>query len=161
MEGEQGSPPRSWNTHALLTREALRSLSRIELSSELVVTDLTDFLNRAGRELRELIRDYRRRLGRIGGEPGRSEGVPEVVRSEADFLAAVQLNPKIALHYVRLLTPEEVSPDAPHNPSREGPPAALYLETPFLSALKAFDVLFTFSDEPDWGMDQDLFAVDG
>jgi hypothetical protein len=139
----------------------MRSLSGVDLRTELVVTDLRDFLDRAETELREAIQEYWGQLGRISGESGGCASRPGEIRSEADFLGAVQLNPRICLQYVRLPTPEEVSPDAPHNPSRDGPPAAPYLDTPLRSTLTVLDVLFTFSDEPDWGMDQDLFVVDG
>jgi hypothetical protein len=54
-----------------------------------------------------------------------------------------------------------MSSSAGHNPSREGPPGNAYVDTVVGESLPAREILATFSDEPDWGMDQDLFTVDG
>jgi hypothetical protein len=49
--------------------------------------------------------------------------------------------------------------EAGHNQSREGPFGNAYVDTPLGQRLTAREILAVFSDEPDWGMDQDLFSI--
>ncbi len=98
------------------------------------------------------------------------------------FLRALKLNPTLSIPYVRVLRPEEVPPGTPHSTGRSGPggalrpgeaevaamapqtpacrPSGAYLPMLPGESISAREILTTFSDEPDWGMDQDLFAVE-
>ena len=87
-------------------------------------------------------------------------GPAEEIRTVDRFLDAMRISPQTALHYVRIRGVDEVSGDAAHDPSRSGPPGGSYVETGRNKAMTARDVLCTFSDEPDWGMDQDLFLIE-
>ena len=123
------------------------------------MTDLADFLDTARSELPELVQWYWGLLDEKAGSLHRSEDVPPHVGTVGDFLAVMQLNPRITFEYSRLLGPEEVNTDGSHDPSREGPPGGLYIPTRLGTTLSAYQILFTYSDEPDWGMDQDLFEI--
>lgn len=151
--------PFSWSSHALLTRAGLRSFDHSGLKESVNVVDLVEFLDEARSDLPELVRWYWRLLDRKAGSLTQNEDTPPDVRSVADFLSVMQLNPAINFEYARLLDPEEVDPDAPHDPSRDGPPGGLYIPTCLGTSISAFQILFTYSDEPDWGMDQDLFEL--
>lgn len=160
-EGPLREPPAaSWSTHALLTRAALKSFPWPRLEDPVIVTGIEDFLQRAKPELTALILWYWGLLAKRAGSPSRMERPPENVRTEADFLSVLKLHPNTTLEYVRLSSPGEVDPHSPHDPSRDGPPGALYLDSPVGTAITAYQVLFTYSDEPDWGMDQDLFRLE-
>ena len=63
------------------------------------------------------------------------------------------------MHYVRAVRPDEKTSGMPHDQSRDGPPGSAYISAVPGEPIRAFEVLSTFSDEPDWGMDQDLFLV--
>lgn len=152
----------SWNTHALITRAALKGAAIQAPEHSVAVVSLSDFVGAAQKDILEVVQWY---WDRVEHESGTLPPAPKVKTSppasEADFVRLIQINPRAGFSYVRLLQPQEVSLDAQHDPSRDGPPGALYVETAFGSQLPARDVLFTFSDEPDWGMDQDLFAQQG
>jgi len=57
------------------------------------------------------------------------------------------------------MRPNEVDPNTPHHESRKGPPAGMYANTADGEEMAVIEVIATFADEPDWGMDQDLFTV--
>ncbi len=154
----------SWNTHALITRAALSTAKIPRLDDSIPVIALEAFLPLAIEPLRDLLKWYYELLDRkVQGVPskrGKVAEIPKEILTTRDFLAALRLNVSRPLHYVRVLRPEEISPDTPHDPSRSGPPGGMYVETGQQETIQAREVLCTFSDEPDWGMDQDLFPVE-
>ncbi|MDQ7782111.1 MAG: hypothetical protein RDU20_04480 [Desulfomonilaceae bacterium] len=150
----------SWSTHALLTYGALKSFHDRGLDDGTRVTPIEDFLQYAGPGLGTIMGWYWGLLDKKSGSARPSARPPETFSDEAEFLAALHLNPKTRLHYVKLRPPEEIDPDSPHDVSREGPPGDLYQTTDFGTEITGREILFTYADEPDWGMDQDLFAVE-
>lgn len=152
----------AWNTHALLTRGALlSSFHWPRHDEEASIVHLTEFLRLVQRELPALLRWYWDLLARKNGDcvAGR-EDPRSSVETVAHFLHVMKLNPGTSLHHVRLRPPEEVPLDALHDPGRDGPPGRLYEETRLHETITAGEILFTFCDEPDWGMDQDLFQME-
>ncbi len=150
---------RSWNTHALLTRAAVRSSDEAHLGELVEIVGIKDFLSRAHREVVGIIETYDRSIRLKSGAP-----VPNVlqepdVSTSASFLRRLKLHPSFQLHPVRALTPSEVSPGATHDPSRSGPPGGMYVPMRPGETMPAGEVLATFSDEPDWGMDQNLYPI--
>lgn len=152
-------PALSWNTHCLLTRAALQTSAVAGLDQETPVTALEDFLVQSSAELPSILSRYWASLAAKVGKPRRTEPGRRPPRTAEDFLLALGLKPGVPIHYVRTLRPEEMPPDALHNQSREGPPGNAYLDAPVGDSLTAREILATFSDEPDWGMDQDLFSM--
>lgn len=149
----------SWNTHCLLTRAALLS-SKFDLSETVAVTALEDFLSRAEVQVTEIALRYRQQVRRkSGASNGSSPLNAHEIRTWADFAAALGLNPRLDLQYVRALKQEEIPVGSAHDPAREGPLGGMYVETTRLVPIEAGEILCTFADEPDWGMDQDLFPV--
>jgi hypothetical protein len=154
---------RSWNTHALMTRAALSTVNAPRLDDSIPVIALDAFLSISKDPLQQVLKWYYELLNRkvhgVAGKTGASSEIPKEILAIGDFLAALKLNVNCPLQYVRVLRPEEISPEAPHDPSRAGPPGEMYVETGQGEAIQAREVLCTFSDEPDWGMDQDLFPI--
>jgi hypothetical protein len=154
---------RSWNTHALITRAALSTVNAPRLDDLIPVVALEAFLSIAKDPLREVLKWYYELLDRkvqgAAAKRGAISEIPKEILTTEDFLAVLKLNVNCPLQYVRVLKPEEISPDTPHDPSRAGPPGDMYVEAGQEEAIQAREVLCTFSDEPDWGMDQDLFSV--
>ena len=157
------SAMRSWNTHALITRAALSTVNGPRLDDSIPVVALEAFLSIAKDPLRDVLKWYCELLDRkvqgAAAKRGAISEIPKEILTAGDFLAALKLNVNCPLQYVRVLKPEEISPDEPHDPSRAGPPGGMYVETGQQEAIQAREILWTFSDEPDWGMDQDLFSV--
>jgi hypothetical protein len=157
------SAMRSWNTHALITRAALSSVNAPRLDDSIAVIALEAFLSIAKDPLREVLKWYYELLDRkvqgAAAKSGTISDIPRGILTTADFLAALRLNAHCPLQYVRTLRPEEISSDTPHDTSRAGPPGGMYVETGQEEAIQTREILCTFSDEPDWGMDQDLFSV--
>jgi len=157
------SAMRSGNSHALITRAALSTINAPRLDDSIPVIALEAFLSLAKDPLREVLKWYYELLDRkvqgTAAQRGAIAEIPKEILTTADFLAALKLNVNCPLQYVRVLSPEEISPDAPHDPSRAGPPGGIYVQTRQAEAIQAREILCTFSDEPDWGMDQDLFSV--
>jgi len=130
------------------------------LEAGVSVLALEEFLKQTRRELPALVRWYWDLLAVKCGMANRAPTPPDEIRDEAGFLAAIRLNPNLPLHYIRAVRPDEVHPDAGHDASRSGPPSAGYVSAGEGEILTASEVLATFSDEPDWGMDQDLFPIE-
>lgn len=151
--------PISWNTHALLTRAALHSERSAPLDCRLSVVPLEEFLSETKGHLQVIVKWYWGLLERKSGIPLQdSEPLAEIATRES-FIRVLRLNPNAQFHYVRVLRPDEVPRGTPHDPSRNGPPGAAYAVTRGDEVVRPRDVLETYSDEPDWGMDQDLFAI--
>lgn len=157
------SEMRSWNTHALITRAAFSASNLPRLKEPVTVIALEIFLTLAKSTLPEVIKWHNSLLDRkvlgTAREMVVRPRIPDTILTHRDFLTAFKLNANQPVHYVRVLSPEEVSPDTPHDPSRAGPPGGTYAETEQGEIIQAKDVLSTFSDEPDWGMDQDLLSL--
>ncbi len=149
----------SWNTHAILTRTALESVEPGPLDGRIPVLPLEDFLYTVRKGIRFLIGWYWETLGRKTGTRAAVWAIPKDVGTVEQFLRALKLNPSLTMHYVRVMRPEEVGPAAPHSARRSGPPGGAYMPTPHGEPISAREILCTFSDEPDWGMDQDLFLI--
>jgi len=149
----------SWNTHCVLTRVALKSARVSLLNDEVATVRLEDFLASARDRLPDVLNWYWGLIGKKSGLAGQCWRLSGEVRTVADFLEAMRLNPNVSFHYVRALMPEEAPPHAPHDQSREGPPGTSYAPMSLGEMIPAKEVLSAFSDEPDWGMDQDLFPI--
>lgn len=151
--------PISWNTHCLITR--LASLPRFTKNpgEPITVIPLEEFLDKCRNELSSLARLSREKIYlQLGLKPLEEPlGVGPV--SVEDFFRQFRLNPSTKIGYVTVFEFEQVGAHVQHDPSREGPPGHSYIDTDLGSQIWAMDVYATYSDEPDWGMDQDVFFV--
>ena len=154
------SPKLSWNTHSIVTRAALDSIKAPQINEEIPVVRLEDFLSCAHVELRELARRHIELLSRKNGQTLTSNPIPSRILTVEDFLVAFRLNPCRPIFYVKVLRPEKVPWDSPHDACRSGPPGGTYIPNVEAERIIALEILVTFSDEPDWGMDQDLFDIE-
>lgn len=153
-------PELSWNTHALMTLAALRFQGSGVLDRPIRVVPLEELLEAVAKPLNNVFRSYWNLLWRkVKGAPDRGAARTEI-KTVRDFLEALRANPFLQISYVRVATPKEVPSRASHCVLREGPPGGTYVETKEGSEVRVRDILSTFSDEPDWGMDDDLFSID-
>ncbi len=140
-----------------MTQAALGQEYASILDKNVQVTPLQDFLSATRNALPSLVKWYWELLEvKVNGSSPRCPA-PSQIRTPDQFLGALRLAPDHRIHYVRLATPEEVSPDSDHDQSRSGPPRSGHIETALDEKISVNQVLCTFSDEPDWRMDQDLF----
>ena len=154
------APGLSWNTHALLTLAALPLERFAVLERPVTVVPLEELLEAVPNPLSNVFRLYWNSLWRkVKGAPNQGVARKET-KTVTDFWEAIRANPLLQINYVRVAAPEEVAVDASHSVLREGPPGGTYLETKVGSEVTVREVLSTFSDEPDWGMDDDLFSID-
>jgi hypothetical protein len=151
--------PRSWNTHAILTRAAFVTAQAPWLHDSVPVVSLKDFLAESRGALTDLLKTYWMRLASKTGASSPDDH-PEEIRRAADLVRALRLNPDIGFPSVRLMLASEIDPETPHDMSRKGPPGGMYLATCNGESMEVLEVIATFSDEPDWGMDQDLFQIE-
>jgi hypothetical protein len=153
----------SWNAHTLVTLAALGRHPNGELDQHVSVIPLEDFLSEAGSKVGNLVHQARTLIaaknGRLEVDPGEAL-VPEI-KTEEDLLRGLELNPSYRIPYVRTLRPDEIQSHAPHDQIRSGPPAPCYIPTAAGETVTGLEVLAAFADEPDWGMDQELFLVEG
>ncbi|HTY23824.1 MAG TPA: hypothetical protein VMC85_11870 [Desulfomonilaceae bacterium] len=147
----------SWNTHYLLTRIALKSCRITSVTDKTNVMKLDEFIALAREDLPQVIAAYSGLPSARSEEAARSRPDVMEINSPGDLMAQLRLNPKTVISYVRALKPEEVSSRVEHDTSRSGPPSASYVQTENEESIEISEVMATFSDEPDWGMDQNLF----
>jgi hypothetical protein len=120
---------------------------------------LEEFLETAGPAMTSIVSWYWDLLAlkAVGKDLPRPDSVE--LRTQEDFIKAARLNPSYTLPSARALRPEEMPRDAGHDTSRAGPPGHSYVPTSVREEITGIDILNTYADEPDWGMDQDLFVV--
>ncbi|AFM26386.1 hypothetical protein [Desulfomonile tiedjei] len=151
--------PRSWNTHALLTRMALDEDHESMLRSQVQVTAIEEFFTRAQDDIARSAKLFRDLVSEKTGCKS-IETKLSSHPSATQILETLRLNPTYMFSYVRILRPEEVSPLTLHDPGRNGPPGGMYVPTAQGTDISVIDILSTYADEPDWGMDQNLFPID-
>ncbi len=145
----------SWNTHYLITRAAVRNCASAPLSDRAKITSLEEFLALAGEDLSDVIDENLD----LPDEQIHRGSNPKVA-TPGDLMIALKLNPKATIPYVRAIEPEKVRGISGHDMSRSGPPAPSYEQTTGQDRMKISEIFATFSDEPDWGMDQELFGIE-
>ncbi|MEJ2718857.1 MAG: hypothetical protein P8182_17295 [Deltaproteobacteria bacterium] len=150
----------SWNTHALLTYAALQSQRARLLETECLVTGLEDFLSAASSSLHRIIQWYSRLLDCNRDKSISTSVPPSDIRTVDQFVEALKIRPDYSIRYVKVVSPDAVPSKMAHDPSRLGPPGGSYIDTEYQERVSALDILATFSDEPDWGMDQGLFLIE-
>ncbi len=150
----------SWNTHALLTLGAMRSEMSPLLARDVPVTRLEDFLASVREQMRPVVQWYQGLPNHEAKNSGLRDRQRGEIRSVDQFLEAMRINPGTPIPYVTIRGVDEVFANAEHDSSRSGPPGGSYVGTEVNRMVSAREVLCTFSDEPDWGMDQDLFLIE-
>jgi hypothetical protein len=128
------------------------------LRSHTQVVTIEEFFSRTAKDIAQIVELFRNMVSEKSGckiiEKKLSSN-PSVT----DILETLKLNPTYVFPYVRILRPDEISPCTPHDPGRSGPPGRMYVPTVQGTDISVPDILATYADEPDWGMDQDLFPV--
>ena len=145
----------SWNTHYLITHAAVRDCAAAALNDSVRIMSLEEFLALAGEDLQDVIAANLR----LPGEQTRGEN-KVTISTPGDLLIALKLNPKTTIPYVRAIEPEQTRGLSVHDMSRSGPPALSYAQTTEGEQMRVSEIFATFSDEPDWGMDQELYNIE-
>lgn len=149
----------SWNTHALITGFSTSDFFRSQPVKPVIVLPMEEFIHVSRDELLSLGEFFQGELhGRLGLESTLSTFCDRL-ESVEDFFRLFRHNPGTRLSYVRVFHVDELSPYVNHDQSRQGPPGHSYVPVDPGSQSLAEDVFVTYSDEPDWGMDQDVFSI--
>ena len=158
MNSKSTSTKISWNTHALITREALHSPWTSFLDEYTIVVPLEDFLAASQKELPNIVSWYWDLLAQKAN--GYAVPTPDYKKAVtmAHFVKALRLKPNYQIPYIRILRRNELPTNVGHDQSRSGPPGGAHVPTSFGELISMREVLSTFSDEPDWEMDQGLFS---
>lgn len=149
--------PISWNTHSIITTFALAECK--DLYAPVQITPLEDFLSKAQEAVKMTMEWHRRLIAKKTGSYHPLETNSQI-RSWSDFLRSAWLNPDTELHYVVTVPPKDGQPESDHNPSRSGPPGNSYVNMTIGDHARIIEILGVYSDEPDWGMDQELAKID-
>lgn len=147
----------SWNTHSIISRIA--TLNSIDDKEKLTVTPIDTLIKVSGEALSQAAHRFRSQLYRELGLPLNLGNDCQQIITPLDFLRCFRLNPITKFRYVRVMEVEETLPDMIHDPSRDGPPGHSYIDTQLETHISPDAVFLTYSDEPDWGMDQELFSI--
>jgi hypothetical protein len=149
-----------WNTHALLTYHSLIGIADEALHRRIPVASLESFLFIAAPRLEDLFRRYWKLF--LNRELiGVSHRELERALDNQGFLLASGLHPDYQISYVRLVGNPDALGGSHYNTSRLGPPRKEYQDVKCDDgdAMSVLEILCTYSDEPDWGMDQGLFSI--
>jgi hypothetical protein len=150
--------PRSWNTHALLTRMALDRNDQPLLRSHVQVITIEEFFTLARDDVGHSVKLFRHMVSEKTGCKSIETNL-SLQPSGIEIVETLRLNPTYVFSYVRILRPEEISPLTRHDPGRTGPPGGMYIPTAQGTDISVMEILSTYADEPDWGMDQNLFPI--
>jgi hypothetical protein len=150
----------TWNCHDLITRLALSSRRFAWLDQRISIVPLEDFLVKADSRLIDIVNRHRRAVARKGGGTAQPLSNTAKIRSLRDFLTGLLLNPDYVIPYVRAKLPHEIPGHARYGYETSSPYCPSYALTGIAETIRLYDVLCTFSDEPDWGMDQGLFSME-
>lgn len=157
----------AWECHYLITDQALQAPAERAIAEQKVpVEALESFLKTEGPGLAREVAGYYDWLD-VHGVPGRHarRRFDPATPTRAAFLAALRLNPRTAVPYVVRLLPSDTPPERgiplkdvsaylkPHPPLEQR-----FIAAPPGAELTVREVLRTYSDEPDWGMDRDLWS---
>lgn len=149
----------SWNTHSLITWFAASRYFGANPGLPVKVTSIESLIDDSRDDLSKLAESFQHLLYHKLGIGKQHIPVKRDIVSLGDFLDSFRLNPGTQIQYVRVFDPAESNSEMTHDPSREGPPGHSYYPTNLGSEIPAFAIYCTFSDEPDWGMDQEIFTI--
>ena len=149
----------SWNTHALITSFSTSDFFRDHPVKPVIVLPMEEFIHESRDELLSLGKHFHRELH---GRLGLKLTLPtfcDRLESARDFFRLFRYNPESRLSYVRVFHIDELGSNVKHDQSRQGPPGHSYAPVDPGSESLAEDVFVTYSDEPDWGTDQEVFST--
>lgn len=157
----------AWECHDLVTDRALQAPAEKAMAGQKVeVEALEDFLKAEGPGLAREIAAYYDWLD-VHGVPGRHvrRSYDPATPTRSAFLAALRLNPATKMSYVLRLLPSDSPPqgvlpleDVSAYLKSHPPLQKDFIAASPGSTLTVAEVLRTYSDEPDWGMDRDLWS---
>lgn len=159
----------AWGHHYMMTDRALSSADLAWMDTPVEVQPLETLLAEAGGPIAQAIDAHYAWLQQRGSERYRRQSLPEAGATRADFWTATRLNPSTALPLVVRVLPGEAAP-------RYGFSVQPRAASPYLSEkggllarvevvqagqqVPARAVFSTFVDEPDWGLDHELWGFE-
>ncbi|MDD3472633.1 MAG: hypothetical protein PHS86_07615 [Syntrophaceae bacterium] len=155
----ENRPVMSWNTHSLISRFALSGSICDNPGQICKVSPLEHFISACSDPISTLALDFQEDLySALGLRPYQVES-SQRIECQEQFIKSFRLNPATDLRYVRVFEPEDLTTEMGHDASRDGPPGHSYIEVEHGSEMSALDIICAYADEPDWGMDQNIFSV--
>lgn len=155
---------RAWGTHHLITRAALDRPGSEALDAPIAVEPLDAYLAADADGVAAVFRDFAAWEKARGAT--RFAEQPFDGPTTAAFLKAARLQPKARLGYVRRLppgpgatAPADLVPLAGLSDFAKPAPAFTWWFVPEGATTSGRDVLATYSDEPDWGFDHELWDI--
>ena len=156
----------AWGTHDLVTDRALDRVDVTVADKSIPVESLDDFLKANPDKVKALFTEYYAWLGQRGSTQFKAQVFDTTHPTVAEFLRTARLNPKANLAYVSRVMPGQPDDSSPVDPKSISPylPIAPPLDCRF-GATKAGSqvtvrqVLDTYVDEPDWGIDHELWGI--
>lgn len=159
------SPAQAWGHHYLVTDRALQHPGMAWTAARVQVESIDSLLAAEGPAISRALDDHYAWLAMQDSERFRRQVLDPDHADRAAFLHAARLNPGAHLPLVVRRLPGADAPGFPVD-STAASPYLVYKE-PLLAdvhvvtegeQISARDVLLTYSDEPDWGMDHELWG---
>lgn len=157
----------AWGDHYLVTARALERPELATMDEAVAVEPLEAFLAAEPEKVAALFKDYYDWMAARGSTRFKPQSFDAAQPDLAAFLRAARLNPKTSFPLVQRLLPGQEAPAAfpaidfalvsPY--LRERPPLIARFVDVSGGQVPARAVLSTFADEPDWGMDHELWEI--
>lgn len=157
----------AWGTHHLITRAALDRPGWTGLDAPIPVEPLEDYLAADGAGVAQVFREFAAWEVARGATRFKEQPFDAAAPSTEAFLQAARLQPRAKIGYVRRLPP---------SPGGVAPADGVSLSAlsdyakptggftwwfvPEVGTTTPRDVLSTYSDEPDWGFDHELWDIE-
>jgi hypothetical protein len=163
----QGIAPAAygWGDHYLITDQIMEHPSMSAISTEKVkVESLDEFLKAQPNEVAKLIEEYYTWLGTTGSKRFKATTFDAQSPTTAEFIRATRLNPKAFFPLVERTMPgdtssyEKISLDKVSPYVTENATFVRTFKDVTGQEVMARSVLRSFVDEPDWGMDHELWG---
>jgi hypothetical protein len=151
----------AWSLHYLITEKVLQSWSHppAVLSSEVEVKSIDEFLSQNGGKVEQVFESYYDWLKQNGQTRFIRQKFDSTQPTVAQFLRAARLSPKTQFKQIERLLPRDPALPEITGAFKTENSEFQYRFKNAVGKVSAKSVLSTFSDEPDWGMDQGLFQI--
>ena len=160
------NPSPAWGLHYLLTDLSFSRVKFPELENSVRVEPLASLVAIEAAPLARLFADYYTWLAQTGTKRFHVIPFPADKPSVNAFLRAARLNPKIKFYSVRRLLPNQPVPEravvrtlSELSYYERAEPGFRYDFVDSAKMISVRSVLYTYVDEPDWGMDRDLWNI--
>ncbi len=155
----------SWGSHYLVMDNLLKHPSMSFTQKTVKVEPLDAFLKAEATPVKALFDEYYDWLEKTGSKRVKRQTFDTSNPTTATFLKTARLNPETQIALVNRIFPGQTNrfpkvPVASFNPYEAGGTRFMLYEDVTNQTVTIHSVLSTFSDEPDWGMDLNLWKIE-